>query len=60
MYRKSIIFIVRLNFKMNYGRSLKIIHFYERFDRGEFKDIGDFEDTWSPWSRRSKCGRRSS
>ncbi|RFB21788.1 hypothetical protein DZB87_23865 [Bacillus sp. ALD] len=31
LYKKSIIFIVRLNLKMNYERLMKCIKFYERF-----------------------------
>ena len=33
MYKKSIIFIVRLSCKINYERILKCKHFYERFGK---------------------------
>ncbi|OVE34240.1 hypothetical protein CCZ20_27605 [Priestia aryabhattai] len=33
LYKKSIIFIVRLSYKFNYERSLKNEHFFERFGR---------------------------
>ncbi|XIG94868.1 hypothetical protein C1N86_28720 (plasmid) [Priestia aryabhattai] len=31
LYKKPIIFVVRLSLKANYERSIKYIHFYERF-----------------------------
>lgn len=31
LYKKSIVFIVRLSAKNNYERSFGFIHFYERF-----------------------------
>jgi len=31
LYKKPIIFVVRLSLKTNYERPVKYIHFYERF-----------------------------